>query len=349
MSVTTARLLGVSRNMPARMLRLVSLLQSGREWTGGQLAERLGVTDRTVRRDVDRLRALDYPVQGTTGIAGGYRLSSGRNLPPLMLDDDEAVAVAVALRTAAGGMTGIEETAVRALAKLDRLLPARLRPKVAAVADMTVSVTARAGPDVDPATLLALASGCREREVLTFDHRGRSGDRAPRRVEPHRLVVSHGLWYLLAFDLDRDAWRTFRVDRVTDPRPTGRRARSRLAPADVVALLTRYVTTAPYRHTAEVTVTATAAEVRACLPTTIPDHITTLDEHRCLVRLGADSLDSITGDVTALFALGPTVTVESGPPLTDHLRTLAHRLATAVTPTGGARPPGGDPPHRPAV
>ncbi|SDH56029.1 HTH domain-containing protein [Sinosporangium album] len=171
---------GVSRDLPARILRLLSLLQTGREWGGGELAERLGVSGRTVRRDVERLRELGYRVDGTTGTAGGYRLASGRDLPPLLLSDDEAVAVAAGLATAADGtVADVAEASVRALAKLRQVLPSRLR--------------------------------------------GRAGAATSRRVEPYGLVVSHGLWYLVAYDPDRSDWRTFRADRLADPRPTGRR------------------------------------------------------------------------------------------------------------------------------
>ncbi|MGK5632144.1 helix-turn-helix transcriptional regulator, partial [Streptomyces sp. URMC 123] len=189
----------MTTDLPARMLRLLSLLQTRREWSGTELAERLGVTTRTIRRDIDRLRDLGYPVDGTTGHAGGYRLASGAAMPPLLLDDEEATATAVALRTAAGHLTGMEETALRALAKLEQVLPHRLRTQVAALQQTTATITWTAGgPRTDPATLSVLAAACRDHETVTFDYTTRHGASASRRVEPHHLVASGGLWYLLA-------------------------------------------------------------------------------------------------------------------------------------------------------
>ncbi|MCG5218700.1 helix-turn-helix transcriptional regulator [Streptosporangium sp. KLBMP 9127] len=329
------------RDMPARLLRLLSLLQTRREWPGAELSERLGVTGRTVRRDIERLRALGYPVDATTGVAGGYRLASGTNLPPLLLDDEEAVAVAVGLRTSAGsGVAGIEDSSVRALAKLEQVLPARLRAQVAAVGDTTVKVPRRRGPRADPATLTVLATACRDHETVSFAYTGRDGAQATRRVEPHSLVAAYGLWYLIAFDPGRDDWRTFRVDRVADPVPGHRRFAPRALPAtDAAAFLAATITSAPYRYTAEATVRAPAALVRDRLRTLIPGRIVPLDDHTCAVSFGADSLDLIVGDLVALDA-GFSVT---GPAeLLDRLRTVGRRLTEGSAADLADRDAGGD-------
>ena len=198
----------------ARLLRLLSLFQAQRYWSGAELAERLEVTPRTLRRDVDRLRSLGYPVNSTTGTAGGYQLGAGATLPPLLLDDDEAVAVAVGLRTAASGtVTGMEEASVRALSKLQQLLPSRLRRRVSALNSFIVPMANR-GPTVDAETLSVIAGACRDYEMLRFSYNSRDGASSSRQVEPHRLVHTGRRWYLAAWDLDRENWRTFRIDRI---------------------------------------------------------------------------------------------------------------------------------------
>jgi biotin operon repressor len=215
----------------ARLLRLLSLLQSQRDWTSTELAGRLHVTARTIRHDVARLRDLGYPVDARPGVAGGYRLGRGAALPPLLLDDEEAVAVAVGLRTAASGsVAGIEETSVRALAKLQQILPSRLRHRVSAFGSYALPVPTR-GPQVDPDVLTVVALACRDHEQLRFDYRNHSGGSSRRRVEPHRLVNDQRRWYLLAWDLERDDWRTFRVDRVEpEGSPPARCHRTRRSP-----------------------------------------------------------------------------------------------------------------------
>ncbi|MBD7949550.1 helix-turn-helix transcriptional regulator [Oerskovia rustica] len=223
----------------ARLLALLSLLQARRDWPGEALAERLRVSPRTVRRDVDRLRELGYPVRATKGPDGGYRLDAGADLPPLLFDDEQAVAVAVALQTSQVG--GLEEPAQRALATIRQVMPARLRGRIDALEVTVVRSSAQAArPDVDPAVLVAVGSAVRAREVLRFDYDGGSapllgsGDaafRPPRRAEPHHLVTWGGRWYLVAWDLERQDWRTFRVDRMTPRTPTGPRFAPRELPA----------------------------------------------------------------------------------------------------------------------
>src|SRR6267154_2610598 len=205
----------------ARLLRLLSLLQARRDWTSAELAIRLGVTARTIRNDIDRLRGLGYPVDARPGVSGGYRLGTGGALPPLLLDDDEAVAVAIGLRTAASGsIAGIEETSVRALAKLQQVLPSRLRRKVSAFQSYAMPTPSH-GPQVDPDVLTVIASACRDHERLRFDYTAHSGAASRRSVEPYRLVNDRRRWYLMAWDTDRDDWRTFRADRIEPRTPAG--------------------------------------------------------------------------------------------------------------------------------
>ena len=214
----------------ARLLALLSLLQVRREWTGQELADRLEVGPRTIRRDVDKLRSLGYPIEAAPGVAGGYRLGNGGELPPLLLDDAEAVAVAVGLRTAAtGGIAGIEETSVRALTKLEQVLPSRLRRRVSALSDAT-STFGVEGPQIDPEVLATLAGACRDQVRLRYSYVARDDQASQRIVEPAAVVYSGHRWYLVAFDLDRDDWRTFRLDRIRGRPRIGERGGRREVP-----------------------------------------------------------------------------------------------------------------------
>ncbi|MDJ0380487.1 YafY family protein [Streptomyces sp. G-G2] len=225
---------------PARLLTLLSLLQTPREWPGSELAGRLGVSSRTIRRDIDRLRDLGYPVEATLGAEGGYRLVAGAAMPPLVLDDEEAVAIAVGLRAGAGhAIEGVEEASVRALAKLEQVLPSRLRHRVGSLQAATVALTRGDGASIDPRTLTTMASATAGRERLRFAYRAADGAGTRRLVEPNRLVSTGWRWYLVAFDLDRDDWRTFRVDRVSEPFATGARFVPRELPMDAVAFVER--------------------------------------------------------------------------------------------------------------
>ncbi|MFC9996545.1 helix-turn-helix transcriptional regulator [Nocardia sp. NPDC127526] len=226
----------------ARLLALLSLLQSRRDWPGALLADRLGISPRTVRRDVDRLRELGYPIAAIKGPDGGYRLDAGKELPPLLFDDDQAVALAVALHLATTSGAGIEEAAARALTTVRQVMPARLRHRI----DM-LEVTAvpgaevRPGPQVGSAVLMTLGAAVHAREVLRFDYASAAGAQPdgalvpPRRVEPHHLVTWSGRWYLVGWDLDRGDWRIFRADRITPRIPTGPRFDPRALPGGEVA------------------------------------------------------------------------------------------------------------------
>ena len=201
----------------SRLLELLSLLQARRDWPGAELAERLEVSGRTIRRDVERLRGLGYPVESLSGPAGGYRLRAGTAMPPLLLDEDEAIAIAVGLRTAArASVAGIEETSIRALVKLEQVLPAHLRRRVGALGSATIAPPVT-GPTVDPQHLTVIAAACRDSECLRFAYRSRDGSDTRREVEPHSLVNLGRRWYLVAWDRRRDDWRTFRVDRLDRP------------------------------------------------------------------------------------------------------------------------------------
>ncbi len=316
---------------PARLLRLLSLLQGRRDWTSGELAERLGVTTRTVRNDVSRLRELGYPLEARPGVAGGYRLGSEGVLPPLLLDDDEAVAVAVGLRTAANGsVAGIEETSVRALAKLHQVLPSRLRHRVAAVESSTVAVAFR-GPQVDPDVLTVLSLACRDHERLRFDYRSRTSETSRRTVEPYRLVNDRRRWYLFAWDLDRRDWRIFRVDRVEPRTPTGPRFAPRSLPpdADIAAYVERGVKEAHWRYRATVVVHAPADHVRRRMP--MPVRVEALGDDRCRFEPGSDSPDML---ALYLGFLDADFEVEGAPELVEALRRVAasyQRAADAST------------------
>ncbi|GAA5033091.1 helix-turn-helix transcriptional regulator [Actinopolymorpha pittospori] len=305
----------------ARLLRMLSLLQSRRDWPGAELAEHLGVTTRTVRRDVDRLRDLGYPVESATGTTGGYRLGVGAALPPLLLDDDEAVAVAVGLRAAATGtVTGIEETSLRALAKLEQVLPSRLRHRVDAMQSAILPLTGP-GPTVDPDLLTALAAACRAHEGIRFGYQQRT-----RRVEPYRLVHTGRRWYLLAFDLERDDWRTFRVDRLdSDPQP-GPRFTPRPEPAEGLhTYISNALTASPYRYQATVLFHA-PLDIVAEHTSPTAGRLEPRDADSCLFHAGGDSLDKI-----ALFVAlkGVDFEVLAPPELKDHIRALANRLTRA--------------------
>ncbi len=270
----------------ARILRLLSLLQVRAHWPGDLLADRLGVTARTLRRDVVRLRSLGYPVEADPGTGGGYRLGAGGRLPPLLLDDDEAVAIAVGLRVAtATAVHGIEDAAVAALAKLDGLLPARLRDRVDALRAGTVQFPNADTPRIDTEVLITLAAACRRTEGIRFRYTDNDGRGTARCVEPLRVVHTGRRWYLVARDRDRDAWRTFRVDRIGQPVPTGHRFHFE-DPPDPVALVSEGTTYAPYELKARIRVHAGAGEVARVIPPSVAA-IEPVDPATCLVKIAA--------------------------------------------------------------
>jgi predicted DNA-binding transcriptional regulator YafY len=333
----------------SRLLQLLSLLQARRDWPGAELADRLEVSGRTIRRDVERLRDLGYPVESLTGPAGGYRLRAGTAMPPLLLDDDEAIAIAVGLRTAArASVSGIEETAVRALVKLEQVLPTHLRRRVSALGSATI-VPPVGGATVDPHHLTVIATACRDRECLRFAYRSRDGTDSRREVEPHSLVNLGRRWYLVAWDRRREDWRTFRIDRLSAPAAGGVRFSERKLPArDAASYVKQSITGAPNRFEARVTLHAAAEEIASRVP-----HywgtIEPIDDQTCSYRTGDDNLEWL---AIRILMLDVDVEVHEPPELLERLQLLAGRLtraaAPAATPAAGLRG-GRTPPRRPRL
>jgi predicted DNA-binding transcriptional regulator YafY len=310
-----------------RLLALLSLLQARRDWPGAELADRLGVSGRTIRRDVERLRDLGYPVDSLTGPAGGYRLRAGTAIPPLLLDDEEAIAIAVGLRTAArASVTGIEETAVRALVKLEQVLPAHLRRRVQAVGSATISPPV-GGPTVDPQHLTTLAAACRDCERLRFAYTSRDGTESRREVEPHALVHLGRRWYLLAWDSRRTDWRSFRVDRLDRPASTGVRFTARTLPAEDPAVFVRQsLMGAPNRYEARIRLHAPKDEMAGRVPA-YWGTLHSIDAHTCEYRTGDDDLRWL---ALRVAMIGVDFEVHEPPELIEHLRALGDRLERAT-------------------
>jgi predicted DNA-binding transcriptional regulator YafY len=314
----------------ARLLSLLSLLQTPREWPGPELARRLNVTARTVRNDVERLRRLGYPVEATRGAVGGYRLGAGAAMPPLLLEDDEAVAITVCLRTASSAaIEGLEETALRALTKVQQVMPPRLARRVDALQSHAVRVPGqRQRAQVDGALLAQLAAAARDREIVRFRYSDYSGSGTERRVEPYRLVSWGRRWYLVAFDLERADWRTFRADRITEPGTSGHRFALRPLPAEdiagYVAARTRQV---QMKVRGRVIVHRPAAEVTAQMGPW-SGSVEPLGPDRCLVQPGGRSAEDI---AFWLGVLDADFEVVDSPELAAAVRRVADRYARAVS------------------
>jgi predicted DNA-binding transcriptional regulator YafY len=311
----------------SRLLELLSLLQARRDWPGPELAARLEVSDRTVRRDVERLRALGYPVESLTGPAGCYRLRAGTAMPPLLLDEDEAIAIAVGLGTAArASVTGIEESAIRAMVKLQQVLPPHLSRRVAAIGSATIAAPG-GGPTVDPAHLTTIAAACRDGECVRFAYRSREGVDTRREVEPLSLVNLGRRWYVVAWDRGRDDWRTFRIDRIARPAATGVRFTPRDLPAeDAAAFVKENISGAYSRFEARVTVHASVDELTSRLPQ-LAGALEPLDGERCEYRASDDNLQWL---ALRIAMLGADVDVDGPPELLAQLRVLARRLRRAA-------------------
>lgn len=311
-----------------RALRLLSLLQARRTWSGQELIDRLEVSERTLRRDIDRLRELGYPVRATTGPAGGYQLEAGANIPPLLLDDEEAVAIAMGLLTAAGGtITGIEETSVRALSKLEKVLPPRIRRRISTLQAAVVPMV-RAWVTVDAEILTTVASACRDHERLRFEYRSYEGQKTERHVEPHQVVSLHQKWYLLAFDRDRDDWRTFRLDRLDAPRATKFEFEPREIPGGNAAeYVTRSLRSRPMRYQVRATLHAAAGEIEGRIRTG-EGEVEALDETRCLFRTQGDYLEWL---AFQLMWLNVGFEVHEPPELIEYVSALSDRLAHSVS------------------
>lgn len=324
-------------NTSTRTLRLLSLLQTRRHWPGAELAGRLHVSPRTLRRDIDRLRELGYPVVAQRGPEGGYRLAPGAALPPLVVDDEEAVALAVGLRAAAqGAVEGIAESSVRALAKVAAVMPARLRRRVEALGAMTAPARweGAARASVGPGLLTTLAIACRGNERLRFSYTAANGRRSDRHIEPHRLVPLGHRWYLVGYDLARHDWRSVRLDRLTTPQGAGTRFRRRELPAaDAAAFVRAGIRNAPAAYDVEALVDAPAPAVRERIGRWAA--VEDVAACRCRVRMSADSLDWPT---MALGAIGADFQVISPPELLDQVRDWGRRFSRAsATPHDGGR------------
>ena len=309
----------------ARLLRLLSLFQGRKYWSGHDLSARLEVTSRTLRRDVDKLRTLGYPIHSTCGAEGGYQMGAGSTMPPLLLDDDEAVAVALGLRLAAGGsVEGVEEASVRALTKIEQILPGRLARRVAALQSVIV-VPARMESAVDARMLSVIAGACRDLEMLRFRYSDRGGVASTRAVEPHRLVNTGRRWYLVAWDTDRAAWRTFRVDRIQARVTTG----SRFAPRDPPSAdLAAYVSRGAWAPTcgARIKLFAAAEDVAERLPPGI-GVLEPIDGQSCFFDVGAPSYESL---AMRLIFLGVDFELSEPPELVEEVRRLALRYRNAT-------------------
>jgi predicted DNA-binding transcriptional regulator YafY len=311
----------------ARLLRLLALLQSRRFWTGPELAERLRITPRTVRRDVDRLRSLGYPVESSSGLAGGYQLAAGRNLPPLLLDDDEALAVSLGVRLAtAGTVAGIEESALRALAKLEQVLPVRLQKRVREL-HAAVAPLGPGGPRIAPEQLITLAGACRGLERLTFRYRDREGRDNKRDVEPHALVCTGSRWYLLAWDVTRAGWRTFRVDRIAGKPVAGRRFLPRRIPGgDAADYVSRALSIEPYPVRARIVLHAPLEKIAELIPRSA-GRLERFDDRHCLLEAGAQGHRTLAYHLTLLNV---DFEVLDPPELISYVRQVAERLTRAV-------------------
>lgn len=320
-------------NTSARTLRLLSLLQSRRYWPGAELAGRLQVSPRTLRRDVGRLRELGYPVQAQRGVEGGYQLAAGTTMPPLLMDDEDAVALAIGLQAAAhGAVAGIAESSVRALGKVVQVMPPRLRHRVEALSAMTVPATwdSASRASVDPVTLTSLALACRYTERIRFSYAGADGQRTGRHVEPHRLVLLSLRWYLVSYDLTRHGWRSFRLDRLSAVTGTGIRFRPRELPAaDAADFVRAGIRNVSAVYDVEVIVMASAQSLRDRFGRWA--EVEDVDATRCRVRMAADSLDWA---IMALGSAGADFQVISPPELLD----LAHDWGRRLSRAGGPRP-----------
>ncbi len=312
----------------ARLLSLLSLLQSRPHWAGSALAERSGVHPRTLRRDIDRLRQLGYPIQASSGVAGGYAFRAGRALPPLLLDDEEALAAAVALRTAVTGtVSGIEQTAITALVKLEQVMPPRLRKRLDALRSAILPL-GQVGPVVDAGLLAALAGACRDQLQLRFDYSDRTGQPSQRLIEPQGVVHTDRRWYLVAWDTIRQDWRTFRIDRIVGAPSVGAHFSPRPGPGDgdLRQWVVQALSLGQYAEQARIILHAPLATLRNQIPASAGT-LEAVDEQRCLLRCGANPLGSV---VYWLMALELEFEVLGPPALRERLHDAGQRLARSL-------------------
>jgi predicted DNA-binding transcriptional regulator YafY len=319
----------------ARLLRLLSLLQSRRYWSGAELSERVEVDARTLRRDIDRLRELGYAVESSPGLGGGYQLKPGSSLPPVLLDDEEAVTVAVAVRAAASSVGKMEETAVRLLAKLDQLLPSRLRKRASALHSVTLSLARpQAAPSID--LLTQIAGACRDHVKLRITYRDRAGNVTSRLVEPLRLAHTGRLWYLVAFDPQRKDWRTFRMDRLERVASTGAQFTPREFPGDIAEYVSRSIRQVPYRYRLRIRLRGSAADLARQIPSWC-GVLEAIDAESCVLSTGADSIEALAAQVVLT---GADFDILEAPELAAELGKIAARLVRATRERASEESPG---------
>jgi predicted DNA-binding transcriptional regulator YafY len=313
----------------ARLLRLLTLLQSRSSWAGPELAERLEITSRTLRRDVDRLRSLGYPIEGATGVAGGYVLGPGASLPPLSLDEDEATAVFVGLHAATGtGVTGARTSAMRALAKLARVLPTRLRKNLHTLHSQVLELGDRPR-HLSLANVSELAGACSERLVTRITYTAHGGATSDRLIEPFRLVRVGALWYLVAWDPSKKEWRTFRLDRIVSIERQNERFKARRPPADdLVEYVTKSLSSSLYPHQAKVLLRAPIEEVRRRIGPR-DGLFVRVSNATCTMELGAPTLDVL---VARILWLGIDFEIIASDALRRHLQTVVARVERANVP-----------------
>jgi predicted DNA-binding transcriptional regulator YafY len=309
----------------ARLLRLLSLLQSRRHWTARDLYERLQVSGRTVRRDVERLRELGYPIHASPGLGGGYSMRPGSAMPPVLLDDDEAVAVAVAMRAAAGSIGQMDEAAMGVLAKIDQVMPARLRKRASSLHSVTVSLPGVQDVPVADA-LMQIAGACRDQKKLTIDYADRAGRQTARQIEPVRLAHTGRRWYLVAWDLERKDWRTFRADRIGRVVASGNRFVSRKLPQDVVKFVSQSISYEPYSCRARLKLAGSVGEMAKRIPSWI-GMLEPLDAQHCVLSVGAPSPAALAG---FMLMAGVDFELLDAQELLPQLRTVARRLSHAL-------------------
>ncbi len=334
-SVLNTNILGSVANTSSRTLRLLSLLQNHRHWSGDDLARRLEVSARTVRRDVERLRDLGYPVEAARGVDGGYQLAAGAAMPPLVLDDDEAVAIVVGLQAGAqAGIEGIAESSVRALAKVAHVMPTRLRRRVDALRTMTVpGAWSETGSHVDPERLTTIAQACRDSERLEISYTDKAARQSLREIEPHRLVLLGRRWYLVAYDLSRHDWRSFRVDRIEAATATGTFRTQRTFPAeDALAFVRAGIEGSAPGFVIEVIVEADVETVRGAVGRWAT--VEARDAQHTVLRMTSDSLD---WPALTLGSIGADFTVVSPPELVAHLHAWGQRFGRVALATGDER------------
>ncbi|MGV3726283.1 helix-turn-helix transcriptional regulator [Hydrogenophaga sp.] len=319
----------------SRLLRVLSLLQTRSHWAGAELAARLEVHPRTLRRDIDRLRQLGYPIHASSGVAGGYAFRAGQSLPPLLLDDEEALAVAIALQIAAAGtVSGVEESSLRALVKLEQVMPARLRQRTDALRSAILPMQ-RIGPTVDAGVLATLATACRDQLQVGFSYRDVKGRSTTRTVEPQGLVHTGSRWYLVAWDPGRSDWRTFRLDRVEGEPVNGEHFAPRAGPGggDLRAYVAGAIAVDIQGEEARVVLHEPLEAMAPRIPPAAA-LLEAIDANRCLMRCPAHQLDWL---VYWLMSLDVEFEALEPPALIERLRAAGERVARALAPTGAGQ------------